>query len=216
MFSVTDALNYDNRFDLFIPSNSHSSIFDGGGNFLEMVKKYPLLWSWLLDLTVPETLQKEILIQSNNTYGMQNNLIKPDPNNDVTVLNNQNKIPPWNMNNVMLFLQANNVIPRNVGNDFFGQLNQMMTNSQQQISFQKNQISELLRENSRLHAKVLQIQSKNMRNIDYTFDQQRKIRSNPTVYKPPTDRMLNLNQPTLSQSKDIAMNNWNNLGKKRE
>ena len=64
--SVTNAMSFGNRFDLFIPTQPRNNIFKA--DFISLIQKYPQLWSWLIGFDIPDTYQTELQAQS-NVYG---------------------------------------------------------------------------------------------------------------------------------------------------
>ena len=67
MESISKALSFDNRHNLFLPKSTKNNIFEV--DLVTLVFKYPMLWSWLLDITVPEAKLNEMILQQMNVYG---------------------------------------------------------------------------------------------------------------------------------------------------
>lgn len=218
--SVSNALNYHNRFNVFLPTKKSNCLF--GCDFLGLARKYPLLWSWLLDLTVPEAVQREILAEANNTYGLENNLVQPNPNNNVDVNvtttnqnNNQPKIYPWNMTNVIKYLKQNKIIPKDSNENLF----QNIYTEQGKL---KAQIGSLMRQNLQLQTQLTKYQNQvNLGGKTFewinpkddvgfgTISNEEMLRRNPNRMNQIPTSMSWQNHPTMSQSQAISEAKWN-------
>jgi hypothetical protein len=208
--SISKALNYNNRFDLFLPTSSNNSIFKDGINFLALVRKYPLLWSWLLDLTVPESMEQQITTQANNTYGIPNNLIKPHPDN--TVVTGQNNNPQWNMENVLKFLKHKGQIPEKSPDDFFSNVYKQHIIHQQKIRDLTQQNYKLSQQVAKFQDKVIVGNNQFMTVIDPSKDKGFGIEANTSrSYDYITSDLLWENQNTQSQNANQVENTWNSF-----
>ena len=73
---LTDKMSFNKRFD--IPTSKSSTFFKG--DLLKIIQKYPMLWGWLLDMSVPDTrTENATTLKLANTYGLPDNPIKPSP-----------------------------------------------------------------------------------------------------------------------------------------
>ena len=100
---ITQAISFNDRFN--INRTNNSTFFKG--DLLNLIQKYPMLWGWLLDYNPTDTHVNQTMQHAlNNTYGIANNPIKPDPT-VVTTIENNMSIPPTGVDDkiVLAYLQ---------------------------------------------------------------------------------------------------------------
>lgn len=149
--TLTSLLSFNDRFNIFLPHKQRSSIF--GADFLNLLKKYPMLWSWLLDMDVPDAFS----FLSENVYGLgiqssasevNNNVSSPSPqpvqqsqpqSNDVTVstIDPKQTVVDWAK-------QTNLIAPDGDYNNVVGKIKTLIDTHQQAQQVIKNQTHNLI------------------------------------------------------------------------
>ena len=144
---LSNLMSLNNQFNTFLPRKNNNTFFKG--DLMRIIQKYPMLWGWLLDMDATNThysqeIANQVTHALNNTYGIQNNPVAPNPNVALAYqVKNPNTTTIANDKLVLQYLQTNKYLAPNENIKTIVQMRQYAQKKHQENETLRNQLSKL-------------------------------------------------------------------------